>query len=244
MTVDDKQIDAEIDASIDADEYRTLSPWAVLALVLGLASTAAFAGPLLWFLPVLGLFAATLALRQISAEGSVHTGRRAAIWGLALSVTFGAGAVVDRIATQLRLENEASEFAALWFDYLRSDRPQLAHQLTLEPHRRGAGGDLSEHYRSQPEARAELEKFVANKPVRALLELGKRAVVRLYRTDYLDKDARGRLLVGQIYAVTFDDHGTRTTFFMSVLARRSEDYDTKEPRWQIYGWKGDIKRPT
>ena len=91
------------------------------------------------------------------------TGRRAAVWGLALSVCFGVGAVTDRIATRWRLESEATELTMAWLDHLQHGRVEAAHQLTLVPWRRRAGSDLAEYYKSQPEARHRSRSFHGRK---------------------------------------------------------------------------------
>jgi hypothetical protein len=236
----DEQTLATSETSVDDVEYRSLSPWAVIALVLGVASAVAFAGPLLLAIPVLGVFAAAIALWRVSAEGSELTGRRAALWGLALSVCFGVGAVADLVATRWRLESEATELTMAWFDHLQHGRLEAAHQLTLVPWRRRVGGDLAEYYRVQPEARADLEAFLAEKPTRAVLDLGKRGMVRPLRTTFIATDSRGRILVGRLYELRSDAQ-TEKRNVMLVVARRSEDDDTKAPRWEISRWKSEIK---
>ena len=241
MTTDQQSEAAAEQNDLDAAEYRALSPWAVIALVLGLISATAFVSPVLWIVPVLGLSAAAMALRQIRASENEMTGRRAALWGLGLSVAFGIGAVADRGATSWRLEAEATAFATLWFDHLQHDRPHLAHQLTLEPHRRRGSGDGWAQYREQPEARVELEGFTADKPIRALLALDERATVRLYQTEAIRSADRGRHFVGQLYAVTYDHQGVTTTFFLRIAALRTLERDTKTPSWKITSWQAGVR---
>jgi hypothetical protein len=238
MADDQTLVTSEI--SPDEVEYRSLSPWAVISLVLGIASAVAFAAPLLLAIPILGVMAAAIAIWQISAEGSELTGRRAAVWGLALSVCFGVGAVTDRIATRWRLESEATELTMTWFDHLQHGRVEAAHQLTLVPWRRRTESDLAEYYRSQPEARSDLEAFMAEKPIRAVLELGQRGTVSLLRTAFIATDTHGRILVGRLYELSSDSQPDKRTVLL-VVARRSEDDDTKLPRWEISRWKIDVK---
>jgi hypothetical protein len=241
MTIEQEQNDALAATFTEDAEYRSLSPWAVIALILGLVSAIAFAAPLLLAVPILGAAAAAIALRQISADGSEFTGRKAALWGLGLSVAFGVGAATERMATGWRLESEATEFAMLWFEHLRHKRPQLAHQLTLEPHERRVSGDLEEYYRSQPEARAEFEAFAQDTAMATILEHSERSTVRQTASDSAGKDSRGRMLVGQVYDVTFEGLKSEPPLRVTLLMRRSEDYKTKAPRWEIYRYKGVVK---
>jgi len=243
MTIDQEHVTESRENSAEEAEYRSITPWAIIALALGVASALSFAAPLLLALPILGIAAAAIALRQIAAEGSELTGRRAALWGLGLSIAFGVGAVSEKLTTNWRLESDATEFAMLWFDQLRQRRPQLAHQLTLEPPQRRLSGDLLEYYHSQPEARAELETFTGDTAIRTILEQGERAVMHQYTSEVAGKDSRGRLLVGQVYDITFDNEVTEKPLRMTMLLRRSKDYDTKAPRWQIYRFKGSVKPP-
>src|SRR5687768_6560069 len=105
MTIESQHDAAADDLAPDSGEYRVLSPWAIAGLVLGLASAVAFAHPVLWMVPILGLAASLLALRQISREAPEVSGRKAALWGLSLSVAFGSGAICDRAATRWWIEH-------------------------------------------------------------------------------------------------------------------------------------------
>jgi hypothetical protein len=222
-------------------EYRPITPWAVIALVLAVASATAFAGPLLWFLPVLGVVAAGIALRQTSAPDAEVTGRRLATWALALSLLLGVGAVVDRIATDWRLKSEANQFTMLWFDHLREGHPERAHQLTLAPHRRRATEDLVSYYHSQPEAHAELDQFIADSVVREILNAGQRATAELEQTETLRKDERGRIYISQLYRIAVPGDSDEIVRYLAVLTQRTVDPDTRDVHWQIYRSKEQPK---
>jgi hypothetical protein len=235
----------------DADlaEYRTLSGAAVGGLLIGLLSPAALVDPIAWFIPPAGIAVSLYALLRIRQNPSALTGRKAALWGLFLSLCFAAAAPSDWCYYRYRVREEAKQHVALWFDLLAEGRPERAFQLTLDPKNRQPLDDrLWEYYRNNPVVRATLDRYVEPakegekpKPVRTLLALGKSA-----RTQYLDafdqKTAEGMDIVALRYAVTFDDDdGTKKTFYLIVQLLRRKDEDGRA-YWQINNCAGMEKK--
>ena len=75
--------------------------------------------------------------------------------------------------------------------------------------------------------------------MRTLVALGPRATVRPYLTEQIGTRA-DRKVVTQLYSVTFDQDGRRTTFLVRLVMRRLA---AGRPGWQIIGLNGGV-RPT
>ncbi len=167
----------------DVAEYRSLNAAAVGGLVLGLLSPAALVDPVAWCIPAAGILASVYALLRIRRNAAELTGRKAALWGLWLSLCFAAAAPADLLYYRYRICQEANQFTMLWFDLLAEGRPERAFQLTTVPKdRRPLDDRLWDYYNNNPVQRATLDRYIApakegEKPaaVRTLLALGKSA---------------------------------------------------------------------
>lgn len=216
-----------------APSYQAISPHAVGGLLLGLISVAAMFHVLLWFVPLLSIFICGWALRRIAVYWPTYTGRTAARVGLALAVFWGTAAPVSWWIQRESLVGDAERFAEGWFDLLRHDDPLRAHQLTLAPSaRRPFDAALPNVYRDDPPLRAELEEFVAQPPVRALLALGEQAQVRLYRTDSVGGEASLQIVM-QTYAITHGDSQARKSFFVTTVVTRAVLTRLDTAQWRI-----------
>ena len=122
--------------------YQSLSMPAVVGLILGLFSPAAMLHPLLWFVPVLGIFFNGLALWSIARNVPAIVGRKAAVVGLVLSVFFGTAAVTDWFVHRQLLRRQADETMF---------RTHTARQFNFH---RAAGGSTAE----QQSARSRLPR--------------------------------------------------------------------------------------
>jgi hypothetical protein len=229
------------DQDAEVAEYRTLSGAAVGGLILGLLSPAALVDSVAWCIPIAGILVSIYALWRIRRNDAALTGRKAAQWGLWLSLCFAAAAPADQLYYRYRIRQEARQFAAMWFDLLAAGRPERAFQLTLDVKNRQPLDDrLWEYYRNAPVVRATLDHYVAAakegekpQPVRTLLALGKSA-----KAQYLDAPAQfqdvGMDVVYLRYAVTFDDAGAKKTFFLIVQLMRHKTEDGRA-FWKISG---------
>lgn len=118
-----------ISESDDQARYSRISPAAVIALVLGLASPLAFVGPLFYLVPIAALGAAALAVGQIRRSGGTVTGQRLARLGMALGLACLAGALVRQSVRDSLLQQQASAVAIRWLNLLADGRLQEAAQL-------------------------------------------------------------------------------------------------------------------
>jgi hypothetical protein len=73
----------------DLPQYRSLSRWAVASVVLGLLSLLTAVDWMFLLLPLVGIWAAWVGLRQIERLGDVYTGRGLARTGFILCIVLG-----------------------------------------------------------------------------------------------------------------------------------------------------------
>jgi len=117
------------DDHADAEIYRPVSGLAVAATVLGVLSAAAFLGPALWFVPVVGAVIALLGIRATSQPGVELIGRGAATLGLALSVGLGAAGATSWWLSQALARSRAVEVAKAWAGEIHGDRLLVARSM-------------------------------------------------------------------------------------------------------------------
>jgi hypothetical protein len=236
-SVPDIHITAPDDAELAA--YRALSAQAVVGLLFGLLAPLALVDPLLWWIPMLGVLLSALAIRRIKRNDSL-TGRKMATAGLVLSLLFGAAAPSDWLLYRRIVRNEARQFSWLWFEFLKQDEPQKAHQLTLAPAvRQMLDHRLWAFYRNDPKLRQALEGYVQAPLVRTLLALGPKAQVRFFdtagQTRQDDND-----VVDELFAVTYEEDGENKSFFVAIQAVRHK-LATGEASWRITQAEGGVR---
>jgi len=85
-----------------------------------------------------------------------------------------------------------------------------------------------------------LEKFLGSKLVRTLLALGEEAEVRYFDTEVIESNDM-RDMISQVYSVTLDKDGQRTTFFVRVVLERKRDHRTGRDAWVVYNYYGAVR---
>jgi hypothetical protein len=227
-------------------EYRAVSGLALAGLGFAILSPLAFINPGLWIVPGIGIVLSGSALVRIAREKPALIGRKAALLGLFVSVLMAAAGPAEWLTYRWMIGREARQFAAVWFDFLASDQPHKAFELTKHPaERRPLDDGLWQQFYNGSARRTELELFVSEREVRALLALAKTALVRFYQTESMgtaDRDG-DRVGLTQIYAVTYDEGGRKKTFFTSLRMRRLRTSETGIARWQIQDVGGGIRPP-
>ena len=242
------ELDARAMPAADGEgEYRPLSPWAVAAAALGVASLAAWISPLLWIVPIVAVAVCARALADLRQASPPRSGRLLALAGLALACFMAAAAPARYVSHALLLRRQAQTVCAQWFAALAHGQPQYAHQWELPPRGRAEqpldDESLRAFYEKQPEARDGLKQLVQNKFVRTLLALGPAAQARYYETaDFGGDDANDWISV--IYAVTYDRQGQRKSFFCRLFLQRDAETDGKSSPWHIVSRVGGVKPPT
>jgi len=216
-----------------------LSGWAVAGLIFGLLAPVAVIDPMLWLVPPVGIVLSGLALRQIARRAPETLGRKAALWGLTLSIFFGTAAPANWFGYRWMVRREARQFASAWFEFLIHDQPHKAYQLTRHPkYRQPLGDELWEFYRGDPRWEGQLIAYVDRPLVHTLLALGEKAQVRYYETaqeDYTGQNAE----VFQVYAVTYDDGGEKKTFFVALKMERIK-LESGGANWRLASTKHDL----
>ena len=113
---------AEFSDRGDLPEYQSVSPLAVLALLLGLASVLAFTAPLLSAIPVAAVGLALAAMASIKKSAGRLTGERLARWGLALALICGVAARAHHPVRDALLDRQAQDAIEQWVGLLANGR--------------------------------------------------------------------------------------------------------------------------
>lgn len=215
-------------------QYRAVSGFAVGGLLLSLVSWTALLSPSLWFVPVVAIALCAIGLGKMAASDSTLIGRKAAVAGLFLAVTFAAAAPADWLAHRAFLRAEARRFALDWFGLLTRREVGVAHQLTLAPTMRHAFDDKlwNDYYLSLPQNYRDLKAFVNRPEVHALLDLAQKAEVSYYGTEGYGKDG-GRDTVRQVFAVTYEDAGAKKTFLVALVLERFAIPESGRSFWRV-----------
>jgi hypothetical protein len=140
----------------------------------------------------------------------------------------------------MAIQREAQVYARAWFDLQRNhDITGAASMVQLvkgemmgpppatEAEKQQLAGGIVNAYRSRPE-------------VQAILALGDQAEVRYYDTEN-QVDTGYESTLRQVYAVTFDQEGNRTTFFIRLTLTRKVQEGKSVAQWQITDIEGGIK---
>lgn len=106
-------------AGVGMADYTAVNPFAVGAMVLGLASalTTIFREPFLLGLPLLGLLLGVLALVQVKNSNGTQAGKLLALGGIILSLAFGGLVVVNHFKEKARLERYKQSLTKLVSDW-------------------------------------------------------------------------------------------------------------------------------
>lgn len=223
-------------------EYRSVEPWAIAGLVLGLLSPLALLSSVLWLAPLFGIAVNALALRRLQQDGN-RAGRAAALAGLGLSVLFGVVPVAQMATDYVLLKDQPREMADQFLEYLRHDEPGKALMLRTVPDFRKSQDDdeaVKLFFRNNQEAKADLAKFVQLPVARTILALGERADIRFFAN--MGVATRGdRAQVDYCYTVTFDDEqGKKKTFLVGLIMERKPTQNPELNPWRVQDFMGPI----
>jgi len=177
-------------SDLRSEEYRSVSGWAVAALLLGLLSAAAIVGPILWLIPAAGLVTAVVAMRKIKTAQGQKTGWYLALLGLLLSIFFAAAGPARTMSRNLWLQTRGERFARGFVDLLRNNQPLKALELTKPGPRKPLPANPLESLEKNPEAKKSYDRFLDNELVKALLEWGQNARLEEFSPRFLDSDER------------------------------------------------------
>lgn len=207
----------------EAAAYRPLSAAAVVSCLVGCLSLSAFFTPYLWAVAFAGIILSVLAWVRIRRFDPPLTGRTATIVGLVISLFSSAGGPSQWCVHRYLLNQEAQQFAVMFFDALLRDQPHRAHQLSLPATQRAPlDENLWSKYGPESNNRRDLEAFLGREEVRAIILLGKdpRTQVRFFDLEGVWREQSEDRVV-QSYAVTyFDTKNVKKTFFVILTLNR------------------------
>ncbi|MCA9188239.1 MAG: DUF4190 domain-containing protein [Pirellulaceae bacterium] len=161
------------DHGSEVEQYSALSMFALLALVLGVASILTLVHPLAWILPCLACLSGGLALRKIASSDGALTGRALAVIGIVLAVFFGCWSVTQAVVNKTLVEQQCRSFAEHWLRTVTSASPEEAHYWILNAFDRPAGGvNVQKFYQESTEQGKQLTNWLGEPSVAALRKLG------------------------------------------------------------------------
>jgi hypothetical protein len=214
--------------------YQSLSVMAIVGLFLGAASTLALLSLAFFFVPLVAIAVNAKALRNIAEPSLALTGRRLAFAGLLLSLVFGISGLLQPWLFEFSMQSQSLETARQWFEAVRANQPELAHQLTKPIWIRNSSvGSLPKVYASG-QARADLDKYLKEPAVKWLFSLGKEAHVRLHQQlGVVSNDLDDTDRVKNAYAVTIAEKTEPVTYLVEVESTRRLDLLSKTRSWFV-----------
>jgi hypothetical protein len=212
--------------------YREISGLAIVGALAGGLSILALDHLGFLFIPLIAVAINWRALRSIREQSPAVSGRGVALAGLALALIFGISSTVVPYGRELANRRQAIDVARHWFEALRDNQPELAHQWTVARWKRLKEGDsVRTHY--APEASQKvLGRFCREPAVRAVRDLGKASHVRYYGNVSSESTKELRTIV-DAYEVTAKNAGQTTSFFVQVTVVARLDMMTKAWSWEL-----------
>jgi hypothetical protein len=190
----------------------------------------------MWFLSLIGVLVALIALRRIAHSDPPMLGRKLALAALFVSLVCAVGVAVEWHAYRLLIRQEAREFAEYWIDLQRQGDSTKAARLVRQPVIADGMANLTKTERAETAL-----KVYCNRPeVRALLALGGQAQIRYYDTESQEHDGTSDS-VKQVFAVTYTKEGKKTTFFLRLEMERKVPSDKPVGVWVITSTESGIK---
>jgi hypothetical protein len=212
--------------------YRSLQSLAVLTLVLGVLSCLALFSRLFWIVPLVTLILGVAALRLLAANPE-KIGRKAAIWGMALALLFGAWAPSRQLSRQWWLAGQARTYADAWMELVRQKKLREAHQLHGGVGQRvGEGVSLDEYYRKDRYAQLNYDAFFVAEPLKTFSELTGAVQVEFERIEG-SESSLGSDSVTVRYRVTYDRDGQQQVLPIRVILKRKLDDRTGDYQWFV-----------
>jgi hypothetical protein len=224
---------------LDEDaRYSQVSPAAVLALVLGLASPLAFIGPGFYLAPAAAIGMALLALSKIRRSDGALTGQTLARIALALALGCVSAALVRESVRDSLLQRQAVDAARRWMKLLADGRNSEASAMLTKD---SAG-------RFVPSEVIRGEKPISQQEVMELIEQG-------LESDLLSRAVEGQADPGELQGVSGPFFsGPKATLIVNFRVKdavagkhrpvefnvsRSPAYELEGQPWRIESWTTD-----
>jgi len=215
-------------------EYKALSLWAVVSLVLGAFSFLAVFHPLVWIVPLSAVGSAVCSLRSVGRRDAGVTGRRLALAGLALGVLFGTAAPARQITRNWIISSRARAFTTAWLRLVLAGEREAAFEWTLpQSSRQLPGTPLAEYYEDNTDEGEGLQEFFGESPTAVIAAAGPRASLEFEKTVEIVPDgARGEYVV-QVFSVRYRQDGRLKQQRARIVVRRSIHAVTRGQGWRV-----------
>jgi hypothetical protein len=109
--------------------YHPVSPLAVAAAVVGVASALALVSPMFWMVPVVGVAVAVAGLVDVGRRGAPKAGRLAALAGLGLALGFGSQALCAAGTAEWLARGRAEAAVRVWLEAIADGRLDAARSM-------------------------------------------------------------------------------------------------------------------
>jgi hypothetical protein len=227
-TFDVKSIEAENRSG----EYQAVCGWSIAAFALGFLSISAFAAPVLWAVPLLGIVCAAVAMWRINRSRGELIGWNLALLGLILAIIFGVAAPTRTVTRWIWLKQRSEVFAAEFIRLLQENQPYAAHELTLPLGQRQKTPDtIAAAYAADQKLSDRYNGFLKQDPVKTLLAHGADVKVEPLAATMLEA-REGSDNIGIRYRMSYPNDGQTESFESAIVVERLTD-ENGEERWMI-----------
>lgn len=216
----------------EGGDETTVNRWAIVALLLGVASVVAVASPLMWVLPIFTIFVGLMALRSIAASEQAVRGRGLVIVALTIACFLGGLAPVRHVSRQRALFAQASQQVEAWVELFREGRFMEAHQLRLGFQERvTADASLVEFYKDTTK-RMLYDQFMTTSPTSELVRWNERILVRHIGDLHIHSTSNDDVIT-QRYDFGVEKDGTTHWMQTEVMMTRRSFREANESRWEL-----------
>jgi hypothetical protein len=220
----------------DDSRYSQISPAAVAALLLGLASPLAFVGPLFFIFPAAAVGVALLALGKIRRSDGTLSGEALARLAIGLSLACLAGALVRTSVRDTLMQRQAVAAAKDWLGLLADGRiPEACEMLSSNAESMFIPSPMA--MKGEPIGREEGEQLITaglrtNALTKALAGQEDPGVVEGF-TGPVFEGPTARVLVN----VAIDDSSEGGHRHVQLHLLRSPAYQGSEHPWRVDRWE-------
>ena len=225
------------EASEEDVSYTRMSVLALISLLFGIGSFMVFLSTWFFFIGLIGILIALLAVCLIRRSEGTVTGIGTAHLGLCLSLVSLVSTAVLWPCYHYGLQKEADRFFRIWFQAAQDDNIPLAKGLTSLYWERPGVEDPEKWWKDQYEnrfAHRAIHSYVENRLMRTMFAYGKNAKISYFKT--LDVSTEGEKdSVVTVYAVTvLSEKGKPETFFVKMSGERIlPKGDVKSAGWKL-----------
>ncbi|MDO4559011.1 MAG: DUF4190 domain-containing protein [Planctomycetia bacterium] len=233
-----------VDQAEDQEEYRSLCGFAIPGLVCGLVSPILFLSAVWFPIPVAAVVLGWLSLHRIRKSEGALTGRTLAWIGCAVALFCMAAAPAQWYVHRRLVRIEARQFTGQVMEALRQEDIGEYYRLQRPPFSAGRGTvgsvSLADVIPNQF-AREDFFSAMNDPTLKVLLNLRGRWNYVFYDTEAQVIDGDERDVVFDGYAVNWDDNGEMRTFFVDVVAIRTESLTHGKAGWHLHRVVGGVR---